>query len=311
MTHERCSELLSAYAAGDLPRGDAEAVRAHLEACAECRAEQRAAAAFAAPPGEGLSDLERARLHRALAQELFVSRANAEVAATPSEPPWKRWILPALGSAAAVLIALLVITGGLVGGGDDQASIGTEGDAGGSDASLETAQEATTDTAAGGGAGGGGEPHSSDDRALSATSGGPAAAFDSEGPRPEFEPDAGRLSAEELASIGRSSELFQAFSNRYTVGDVGVLRERFLRRLVASSGAASDQARRCAATLPQDEPILPAYGATGTYDGRDALVLGFVTNDAGSAALDRYLMWVWAKGSCRQPVDTLFERIDR
>jgi hypothetical protein len=57
--------------------------------------------------------------------------------------------------------------------------------------------------------------------------------------------------------------------------------------------------------------LLPAYGAKARYEGRDALVLGFVTTDAGSPALDRYLMWVWAKGSCRQPIDTLFERIDR
>ncbi|MDQ4024052.1 MAG: zf-HC2 domain-containing protein [Actinomycetota bacterium] len=308
MTHERCSELLRSYAGGDLSRDDAESVRAHLEECADCRAEEAAIGALMAAAGEPLTELERARLHRALSQELFPGRANDDVATQGRAPGWKRWIVPAMSSAAAVLAALLVITGGLLGSGDDEASVGLDG--GGSQLSTEAAGENQIESTGGGGGSGAGGGAPTKDRALSAASGEAGTAYDSAGPQPRFDADAGELSPEDLSAIGRSSDLFENFSDHYTVDDVEGLREPFLRRLVRSSGDAAGQVSRCAATLPQEEPILPAYGATGRYDGRDALVLGFVTNDAGSRALDRYLMWVWTKGECRTPVHTLFERID-
>ncbi|MFN2586606.1 MAG: anti-sigma factor [Actinomycetota bacterium] len=311
MTHETCSELLRRYVRGKLPREDVDAVRAHLTGCAECRAEEQAVGALLATKPESLTDLERARLHRGLAQELFVTRANADIATPAPAAPWKRWIVPALGSAAAVLVALLVITGGPLGSdGGDEAETGALQE--GADASRDAVRDATVEpfSAQGGGSAQGSEPVQSDNRPVAAA-GEAGTAFDAAGPKPEFEVAAGELTPEELASIGRGSELFRSFSERYTVADVDALREDFLGRLVDRAGPASDQARRCAATLPQDESILPAYGATGEYDGEDALVLGFVTNDAGSPSLDRYLMWVWTKGSCSQPVDTLFERIER
>lgn len=309
MTHEMCSEQLHAYVAGDLARDDAEAVRAHLDECSDCRAEEQAVAALAARPDEPLTDLERGRLHRALSRELFSPRANEDVATPAPGTPWKRWIAPALGSAAAVLVALLVVTGGLTGGGDDSASQGAA-DGGGTDASLESSGDAVEPAGGGGGSAAREKDKPTQDQALSAAAGEAGSAYN-RGPQPQFDADAGTLSAEELSSIGRRSDLFREFAATYTVDDARDLRGRFLRRLASESGAASTQVRECAATLPQDEPILPAYGATGKYGDRDALVLGFVTNDASSSSLDRYLMWVWTKGSCRTPVDTLFERIDR
>lgn len=310
MTHERCSELLQAYVAGDLPAGEAERVRAHLDDCEDCRAEETAVAALAAHETEPLTELERARLHRDLFQELWPgTRANADLAAPAPGPGWKRWIVPALGSAAAVLVALVVVTGGLSGGGDDQAG-GADG--GGSEAALESSQQAIEPAGRGGGADAVGDRKTEKGDAFSTAAGvGGASAYNAGGPQPQFDAEAGDLSAEQLSALGRTSDLFRGFADGYTVDDVDGLRSRFVRRLASQSGAASAQVRECAATLPQDEPILPAYGATGTYDDRDALVLGFVTNDAGSASLDRYLMWVWTKGSCRTPIDTLFERIDR
>jgi hypothetical protein len=309
MTHERCSELLGEYVRGELPRDVAGEVRAHLTECADCRAEEQVVVALAEPPGASLDDLDRARLHRALAQELFpATPANAEVAGTP-EVRWKRWIAPALASAAAVLIVLLVVTGGIFGSGGDSADMG----AAGSGASLEMAgggtDSGTADRFEGAGGGSAASTKAKGGNQELSVASGAQAAYDADGPAPEFDPDAGPLTPDGLASIGRESALFRSFASTYTVADVDGLRDTFLRRLVDSSGPASGQARRCAETLPEEEPILPAYGATGTYDGHDALVLGFVTNDAGSASLDRYLMWVWAKGSCKQPVDTLFERI--
>jgi hypothetical protein len=317
MTHERCSELLRAYAAGELPAADAGAVRAHLDECEDCRAEEKVVAALVvASEPEPLTDLERARLHRDLFQEVWPgTRANADLVAPAPGPGWKRWVVPALGSAAAVLVALLVVTGGLTGGGDDQGSAamgGADADGGGSDTSLESSEQAIEPGGGGGGGGSGavGDRQTAKDDAFSAAAGAAGAAYNDAGPEPQFDADAGELSSERLSALGRSSDLFRSFANGYTVDDVDGLRSRFVRRLASQSGAASAQVRECAATLPQDEPILAAYGATGTYDDRDALVLGFVTNDAGSASLDRYLMWVWTKGSCRAPIDTLFERID-
>ena len=318
MTHERCSELLREHVRGELPRELADEVRAHLEGCVDCAAEERALAALVGPEHPGLDDVERARLHRALTRELFATPANADLASHPQDARWKRWIAPALGSAAAVLIAVLVLTAGGIGGigGSDDADMGAAGTGRADDFSGDGPEALQDD----GGGGGNGTTADSNKpvRSSAAIKARPDAAgeetttfgFD-EGPQPEFDPDAGELTAEELSAIGRGSPLFRSFAAGYTVDDVDALRVTFLHRLANSSGAPSAQARRCARTLPDDAPILPAYGATGSYDGRDALVLGFVTNDAGSRALDRYLMWVWAKGSCRHPIDTLFERIDR
>jgi hypothetical protein len=300
MTHERCSELLRAYVAGDLPRDEDEAVRSHLDGCPDCRAEEGALLALTAAE-EPLDDIERARLHRALARELFPEPANRDVA-TPPDARWKRWVAPALGSAAAVLVALLVITGGGLSGSDDEGAAQSGG------GELESSEAAIGANDGGGGGKGANGPGRTKDHSVSVASG--SSAYDGDGPEPQFHAGAGELSAEELSEIGRTSDLFLNFSDRYSVDDVSSLRPEFLRRLASAAGPDSDQVRDCAATLPDDEPILPAYGATGTYDDRDALVLGFVTNDAGSSSLDRYLMWVWTKGECSQPIDTLFERIE-
>ena len=315
MTHDRCSELLGEHVRGELPADLAGEVRAHLEGCAECRAEEQAVLALASPE-PGLDDMERTRLHRALAQELFTAPANADLAGGPGDGGWRRWVVPALGSAAAVLVAALVLTGGFLGGGDDSES----SQAGRSSAEVESfgglEDSSDADAGAGGGAGGGGAsealsgPGRAQDVTTEAASSG-TTMYEGDGPQPEFDADAGALTSEELAELGRTSPLFRSFADRYAAADVSTLREEFTRRLADSAGGVSAQVRRCADTLPADEPLLPAYGAKARYEGRDALVLGFVTTDAGSPSLDRYLMWVWAKGSCRQPIDTLFERIDR
>lgn len=309
MTHDRCSELLHDYVGGGLDRDLAAEVSSHLAGCEDCRAEERTLTALLAsePP---LDELERARLHRALTQELFADPANADVAGGPGSPSWRRWIAPAAGSAAAVLVALLVVTGGLMGGGEDSADSGST--------AVQPAQ-GLNDEGAAEAEGGGGDLESAASEPLRAQDGAAQGAgagkpgefvYDADGPQPEFElTDA--LSSEELSEIGRTSDLFRSFSRRYTVADVPALSDRFLNRLVESSGAAERQARRCAKTLPEGQEALPAYGATGRYEGRKALVLGFVADGGGSPRLDRYLMWVWAKGSCKQPIATLFSNVER
>jgi hypothetical protein len=302
MTHERCSELLRDYVRGELGRAVEDEVRTHLAQCADCSVEERALTALLGAP-EPMDDVERARLHRALAQELYTTPANADVAATGSAGrPWQRWVVPALGSAAAVLVVVLVLASGGISitGGDEDPESGMSAPA------QERADGGAADASGGGGGGTGRTGDRAmklDEAQIEAARAAPA------GPRPEFDADAGSLTVADLSGIGRSSELFRSFSTSYAAGDIPALEEEFLRVLEKSAGSAGAEVTECAGTLPQDGTLLPAFGALAEYEGEDALVLGFVTGDSGSS-LDRYLMWVWARGSCRQPIETLFEEID-
>lgn len=303
MTHETCSELLAGYVRGELPPAQAEEVRTHLAGCDECRAEERAVAALTATEVR-MDDVERARLHRGLAQELFAARANADVAgAAPAggRREWTRWIAPALASAAVLAGVLVVATGN---GTDDAAELSIQ------DPDRSGEQESGLDSAEGGGAAHSGKPGRT--RALSGAASSEESAYDLEdaGPQPVFVANAGALDARELSATGRTGEPFASFVKGYLPGDARPLYEPFLRSLASVAGDAGPQVEECAATLPQDGTLLPAYGALARYEGEDALVLGFVTSDPGSERFDRYLMWVWARGSCRQPIDTLFEHVD-
>ena len=296
MTHDRCSELLGGYVRGELSPEDTRFVREHLAGCEDCRAEERSAGALATGAEvNALTDLERARLHRGLAQELFKPRANADVAGAGSNR-WTRWVAPAV-AAAAVLAAIVVMTTG--GGSDDEVAQEFGAPA------LE-AEPSVADDAAGGGGGAasGGETRGS--RALSADAG--QESFDLTGgnPRPAFYPDFGVLTPGALEEIGD----FRMFAGSYSPSDGPELYGPFLDRIEKEAVGIGPEIEECAATLPQDGSIIPVYGVVGEYDDRDALALGFVTNDPGSKMLDRYLVWVWAREDCSQPIDTFFEKID-
>lgn len=309
MTHERCSELLGGFVRGELSHEDAADVRAHLDGCEECRAEEGAIAALVSSEGvQPLDDMERARLHRGLAQELFTPRANADVAGTaPATPRWTRWVAPALAG-AAVLAAVAVMTT-TMGGSDDEGGAQVAGRAPAEAGSDETAtmdeyggRSGEADGGGGGKAVRGSAPESS--TALESTAKG--AASDAAGPLPQLYSDLGSLDASDVPAIGSG---FQSFADAYSPGEGVALYDRFLRILRKDAGAAGEEVDECAATLPQDGSLLPAYAALAEYEGEDALLLGFVTSDPGSKEFDRYLIWVWARGSCEQPIDTFFETI--
>lgn len=296
MTHDRCSELLAAYARGELAPAEAGDVRAHLDGCEDCRAEHRAVVAMGAGV-EPLDDIERARLQRGLAQELFTPRANADVAGRgASVPRWVRWGAP-LAASAAVLAAVAVMT---TGGGMDSETASI--DAGGR-SEQRTAEDGLGDGAGGGGGGADAAAEPETSRALAGSAAGSA---DFDGPRPQFEGDAGSLAPGDVKRIGRGLEPFAA---SYSPSDGATLYEKFLDGIAATAGEAAEEVRECAATIPQDGTLLPAYGASARYDDRDALVLGFVTADPGSKDLDRYLVWIWARGDCSQPIDSFFEEL--
>lgn len=309
MTHDRCSELLRGYVRGELPGELADEVRDHLATCGDCRAEHRAVMALGvgdASDARPLDDVERARLHRGLAQELFVARANSDVAGAGSgERRWVRWLAPA-AAAAAVLAGVLVMT---VGGGVDDSTVAPlsqEGDQeGGADAAVEDSSSALED---------GGKPdrHRANSSAVTSSqaagTGGEGSGFSAPEPRPVFDREGGTITSAELSEIGRGHP-FDEFAGAYAPEDGPGLYDRSLEALKDEAGGVGAQIDECATTLPHDGSLVPVYATVGRYDGRDAVVVGFVTSDPGSRKLDRFLMWVWEIDDCEQPVDTLFGRI--
>jgi hypothetical protein len=177
----------------------------------------------------------------------------------------------------------------------------------------ETVQDSTASGGGGGDLAGKGEGRSNASTAFGAAAaqeGAPAPDAAAEVP-PRFDASAGSLTTEDLSAFGRSGDLFQAFAAAYRPRDGKTLYGPFLETLVDESPGLRPEIEQCAATLPRDGSLIPAYGALAEYDERDALVLGFVTSDPGSAEIDRYLIWVWERGSCDQPIDSLFENIER
>ena len=119
MTHEHDHDLIMSLAEGAIDAADAAAAEASLAGCPSCREDlrlQREALAFlATAPSPAMTDLERARLRRAVRHHLPAQPAVAE-------PPRRQRfrLVTALGGVAAVLIAAVVIAPQLGSfGGDD------------------------------------------------------------------------------------------------------------------------------------------------------------------------------------------------
>ena len=100
MTHERCSELLLAYAQGALFGALREEVENHLDTCSDCSSEYAGLSALRAGPDAELNELERKRLRAGIDSELQKER---EVDA-PSVGRWRRNAAPLLAAAAAVAV---------------------------------------------------------------------------------------------------------------------------------------------------------------------------------------------------------------
>ncbi len=62
LTHERCSELLTAYLSGELDPDQHRLVEDHLEHCAQCSDERAGLVALRSATDEGLTGDERAML---------------------------------------------------------------------------------------------------------------------------------------------------------------------------------------------------------------------------------------------------------
>jgi hypothetical protein len=103
MTHDRCSELLGAFASGKLDENERAAVAGHLSSCPDCSLELAAIEALAGPDLVAMTGPERDQLDRAVRDAVI----------TPARPGWsERWgrrAAPALGAMALLAIVAMAI----------------------------------------------------------------------------------------------------------------------------------------------------------------------------------------------------------
>lgn len=264
--HDRCSKLLAAYVRGELDEARRDALERHLAGCAGCSAEEAAVRALLTPAGEGLSELERARLRRAVA---------AEIAPVPglARPSLRARLYPALGAAAALLVLFfagyLTVRGGNgdAGAGAD-ASFGEQSSRQGPEAGAPAPLAETP----------GGEGR---DQAGVA-----AEALMDVGPL--YEGDLGDIDRAELADLAAHPP-FPAFAAAYDAGDADAKRRVFADRLADAWN--DPAARACIAALLSEEPgALPALGAVARLDGEPVLIVGAARAPSGSGPLRAYII---------------------
>jgi len=340
LSHERCSELLGSYVAGELTANVAGAVEDHLDGCVAC-SEERAGLVLLVADREaaGLSSAERQRLHVALdpaalrvdavrVPEEDVARrrrAGAEGRQRSRRQPatrgvWAR-VAPALGAAAVLALvlgggALLFTTEGGIGGqgATAESGAGTGGGGTGGGGTVES-----QDGAGGGGTGGsapsgGGKGAPTDGETQD--KGSRAATFGSlaVGPAPRFAAAERSLDEGSLASLGREPP-FTAFAHSYQRRAAGNLGDLFLKRLATAAagkpagGGTPDsrfaQVLACGRNALSRRPgALPAYAAYAVFDGRSVLVIGFAYPRPGHRPLDRFMVTAWGRsgtlGAARQ-----------
>ena len=286
--HERWSELLAPYVAGELPEDEAARVTEHLDSCSECSAEHRAIVALEGPRPEPLNDMERARLRRAVLEEAVP--APETVTAAPPAQDRRAGLLPLLGAAAIALVIAVFAYGGAggLGGGD----AGSTADA---PARLEgDAEEESSQSEAGN------EEALSQEAAADASGGGSARAAP---PEPTFEPSIGDVDSARLNRLGRRGLSLVMFSRAFTASDVPRLRDDFVDILARKAPAARGrQIRDCTAEVTANFPnTLPAYGAIGNFtEGpqREVLIVAFAWTDQDEGPLDQSMVWAWPLGTC-------------
>lgn len=285
--HERWSELLPAYVRGELSDEEAARVTEHLQECPACAAEQRGLIALAAPEPEPLTEMERARMRRAVLEEAVPAPDAAPAAETAPAPSDRRARLFPLLGAAAVALAIAVFAyggGGGLGGGDaGSTSDAPEG------AEAEGGEEALDAGA------------SQDQVTMEDAAGGSAAR--AAPPDPTFKASIGDVDATRLNRLGRRGLSLVVFSRALTAADVPRLRDDFIDRLARRAPAARGrQIRECAADITSTFPnSLPAYGAVGNFtDGpqREVLILAFAWTNEDQGPLDQSMVWAWPLGTC-------------
>lgn len=292
-THEHPTPLLLPYVREELERDEMDRIREHLEDCLPCAEEEQAVRLLNEGEVEGLSDLERARLHHAVV-------ASTSEVSTAHGGPLLRRLAPYMGVAA--VLAMLAV--GVMIAEPGTSPVGEPG--------LETDSEADREgSSAERFQGGAGRDVVQDEGGGTATE---ANALGTAGPSPFFEPAAGRLAAADLHRLGSSTEPFVGFSRTYRAEAAPSVQEQALAQLTADLSAdESATVEECARSVLRSsshDPV-PVYGGYGSLDGQEVLLLGFTWSAARSGPLDQFMVWAWPRGSCDSPLVYRFGQIRR
>ena len=281
--HDRCSELLLDRVRETLDAPDRAAVDRHLDGCEACRKELRAIEALSSGAVPALDERARSDIRRNVWSEVRPRDATV----VPLRRGGPR-VAKALGAAA--LIAVLLAGISYIGGtGGDGLGGGDQSTAGGAGAAQEGAPR-----------------KGSDDKERARKGPAPTAlqegAADEARPRPTFALIEGPVTDRELNEVG-TGDLFQHFSASYT--DAGATRARGDLTDALAQQAPADlapQVRSCAQRVYGETRgrALPAFGTTGSLEGRRVLVLGFAYSRASGGPLDRFMFWAWRRGTCQR-----------
>ena len=289
LTHERCSELLTAYLSGELDPEQRRLVEDHLEHCAQCSDERAGLAALRSATDEGLTGDERAMLRAGVLGAIRDSGATS-----PLQDEREAVVVPLSGRGAragkylgiAAMLAILAV-GSLFlfrGGGSGFSS----GDDDGGDSAVGQAEDS-------GEAGGAAEDAPSETRAERSSSYAWSV-------RPNVQSDRGAISEEDLDKLGQRAS--QASANSALVDESLNKRktdrapEELLDRLAAQApdSLASDVTECGRTALEELEGLgLASYATTATLDGEDIIVIAFVTGDRSP---DRYAVFAFPRGDC-------------
>lgn len=313
---EHVSEHLSALVQGELAAPQRERVEEHLQDCAECKEELRGVRALLEMEEVRLEEVERARLHEAVASALDPTPAprddNFGVWVPPRRSLWSRFA-PSLGAAALLLVA--VIAGLTVSGDGVDDGGGESGGAG--DRAVEDTTEGGSDEKGGGGGGqpAGGQPAPQDAPAGTEETGETTNDLESlngrtfldyldgrPGPRFVGARAVGKATEERSLDDVVHGQFWAPYERAYNARDAARYEKDSLLALKESApDDVSDRVKWCGNRFRAifDQPLLAVYGSLGRFDTSDTLVLGFLSSERSRGPLSSYVLGAWS-GSCNE-----------
>lgn len=308
ITHERCSELLAGYMAGELSSAPRSLVHDHLAGCPDCAAERDALVALVAPLDEPLTGDERAVLRTAVLGTTPAAQDAAEVTLEDETDAvivpiggWRSNAAKYIGVAA--MLALLAVGFAYLGNVGVNGSGGSAEDSGGAEGLTGPAPARGGKGNAGGESGsdqkakGTEDAASAEDESLSPARRFTMRAFLDADAGPVFDDDRGAITAGGIDALA-ARPVLASFSAAYSFRDARLSSKPALAALAETApDELAPVVRRCGRNALSGfaEPALAAYGTTATIEGRDSLVLGFVT---GEESLNRYELVTWDVGDC-------------